>query len=77
MGLTLRLSSFTEEQRSNQSFSRVIVEKAICQFWILTMRQGEPVDPDSDKDTWELKRDLLMSMFFFDSDGTANTDCGH
>jgi len=41
------------------------------------MRQGEPVDPDSDKDTWELKRDLLMSMFFFDSDGTANTDCGH
>jgi len=29
------------------------------------MRKGQLVDPDSDKDTWELKRDLLMSMFFF------------
>jgi len=41
------------------------------------MRKGEPVDPDSDEDTWELKRGLLMSMFFFDSDGTTNTDCAH
>jgi len=37
------------------------------------MRKGEPVDPSSDKDTWELKRDSLMSIFFY-SDGTTNID---